>query len=99
VLKPLFNSQGRPIAYVHEDKVFLYDGQFLGWLEDGEVWNGPYVGELVSGNRLLFQESKAGSARPLREIPFSPGMPYRPWGKPNSTLPNGFRDLNEEIVG
>jgi hypothetical protein len=45
VLKHLFNSQGRPVAYVHEgDKVFLYDGRFLGCLESGEVWHGRYQG-------------------------------------------------------
>jgi hypothetical protein len=98
MLKPLFNSRGRPIAYIHEGMLFKYDGQFLGWLEDGEVWNGFYIGELVEGDRLLFDKAKADGVRPLRETPFSPGMPYRPWGVPSCPLPSGFRDLDEEVI-
>jgi hypothetical protein len=98
LLQPLFNSHGRPTAYIHEDKLFKYDGQFLGWLEDGEDWHGRYVGEIVGGERLFFRESKADSERPLRETPFALGMPYRPWGVTSCPLPNEFIDLDKEIV-
>jgi hypothetical protein len=71
MLKHLFNSQGRPIAYVHEgDKVFLYDGRFLGWLTDGGVWNGVYRGEVLV-DRLLYRDGKAADVRPNCEVPFS----------------------------
>jgi hypothetical protein len=98
MLQPLFNSKGRPIAYINDDKLFKYDGKFLGWLEDGEVWNGRYLGEIVGENRLLFQEAKDGTERPLLETPFSPGMPYPPWGVSSCALPEGFRDLKIEAA-
>jgi hypothetical protein len=49
LLKHLFDSQGRAVAYVHEGGVFLYSNRFVGRLDDNEVWHGTYVGEIVSG--------------------------------------------------
>jgi hypothetical protein len=60
MLQLLFNSQGRPIAYFHEDMLFKYHGKFLGWLEDGEFWIGRYLGEIVGKDRLFFHEAKDG---------------------------------------
>jgi hypothetical protein len=40
----------------------------------------------------------SGGVRPLRETPFSPGMPYRPWGVSSCALPEGFKDLDENII-
>jgi hypothetical protein len=78
VLRHLYDSHGRPIAYVHEgDRVFLYDGRFFGWLTDGGVWDGVYRGEVL-GDRLLYRDGKAGDARPAAEVPFAPGIPHRP---------------------
>jgi hypothetical protein len=94
VLKHLFDSQGRPVAYIHEgDKVFLYDGRFLGWLTGGEVRDGTYRGEVL-GDRLLYREQQVGEVRPTGGVPFAPGMPYRPWGVAPSPLPDGFRDVD-----
>jgi hypothetical protein len=89
----LFNSQGRPIAYIHEGNVFRYDGCFLGRLDDNEVWHGTYVGGIVNGNRLLYREAEARESRPLGKLPLAPGMPYQPWGISPCPLPEGFRDV------
>jgi hypothetical protein len=96
-MKPLFNSAGHPIAYQHGEAVFTYDGRFLGRLDNGrDVFTGTYRGTVVDGNRLLYDPRKAGESRPAGEVPFSPGMPYRPWGIGPRPLPDGCRDLPDE---
>jgi hypothetical protein len=80
MLKHFFNSQGRPIAYVHDDCVFLYPNRFLGRMDGDEVWHGVYVGEIVNGNRLLYREAEGREPRPAAKAIFAPGMPIQPWG-------------------
>jgi hypothetical protein len=50
-MKSLFNSAGGPVAYLHQDAVFTYEGRFVGRLENGgDVFNGTYRGTVVDGN-------------------------------------------------
>jgi hypothetical protein len=81
MIQHLFNSLGRPIAYVHEGNVSRYDNQvvdrFLGRLDGDELWRGVYVGEIVYGNRLLYREAESREPRPVGKVPSASGVPIR----------------------
>jgi hypothetical protein len=89
----LFSSSGRPVAFVTDGRVFLRSGRFLGHLEGHEVWHGRYRGEVVFDDRLAFQPGRDGH---LPERPIPPGPPGAP-GEPASrgavSLPPGLRDI------
>ena len=90
----LFDSRGNPVAWRCGADVFSKAGEFVGRLEDGELWNGGYLGELVRGDRLLRdlvgrheERVPPRPARP-REVPTLPAGCRGAIG-----LPCGYRDV------
>jgi hypothetical protein len=96
----LYDSTGEPVAFIAIDHVFSRSGRFIGTIRvyepthHVEIWHGPYKGEIVEGNRLLWAcspptEDKGGSAPFfLAQVPRSPEAigPIK--------LPVGYADLD-----
>ena len=89
----LYNSRGIPIAFISGDNVFSRNGRFVGCLDAGEVWNGSYRGEIVSGDRFLFRRGKSSVIRGMPGIPGTPGIPGIPGTRGAQGLPGGFGDV------
>jgi hypothetical protein len=64
---------GRPAAYITNDEVYAYSGQFIGWTRDG--WISDEAGE-----RLLFEFDAVGG-------PEKPGRQTRTATGPRRTKP------------
>jgi hypothetical protein len=92
----LFSSTGCPRAFVHEDKVFLRSGRFLGRLDGNEVWHGRYRGEIVRGDLLLYKKGKGGLSRGTQGTPARPGIPRTPANRPSRSLPGGYRNIDSD---
>ena len=90
--KWLFNSQGAPIAFVSENKVFSRSGSFVGRIDGTEVWHGSYKGEIYGQERFLYKTSKGSVQRGTPGIPGIPGIPGLPGHKGGIAMPAGFRD-------
>ena len=88
-----FDSGGSPIAFVSGDNVFSRSGQFVGRLEDGEVWNGHYVGEIVNGDRFLHKYGRSPVIQGMPGLPPSPGMPGLPGSRGAIGLLGGYTDV------
>lgn len=76
----IFSFGGRPLGYLHGDRVYTHSGRFLGWFEDGWLFDG--------GNRpALFAEAAiAGPFRPFRAFaPFKGFRQFEPF--------KGFRQV------
>lgn len=58
----LYAFTGEAIAYLEGDRVYSYSGRFLGWFEDGWLFD--------QENRPLFhsEEAVGGPLKPLREL-------------------------------
>ena len=91
----LFNSSGKPVAFVVDDKVFVRGGPFLGYLDGNEIWHGRYKGEIVSGNRLLYKTGKGSVIRGRLGTPGRPGTPGIP-GSIGSVRVSGYTDVDFE---
>jgi hypothetical protein len=89
----LYNSRGRPIAFVSGEHVFSRRGKFIGNLDDNKVWRGRYQGEIVGDDRLLYKTSHSHSVRGTPGTPGTPGIPGIPGSKGGHGLPSGYRDL------
>ena len=58
--RSLFLWDGRPAAFIVEDRVFAYCGRFMGWFEDGWICD-------ADGGRVLFEfDAVGGPAKPER---------------------------------
>lgn len=90
----LYNSGGRPIAFISDDKVFLRSGRFMGRLDGNEVWHGSYKGEIVGDDRLLYKVNKNVAIRGTPGLPGMPGIPGIPGSKGGIAPPAGYRDLD-----
>jgi hypothetical protein len=93
--KWLYDSHGHPVAFVRDEIVFSRRGRFLGYMDGDEVWHGTYKGEVVGGDRLLYNRNKGGVIRGKSGIPGSSGAPGPPGSKGTITLPSGFRNVGE----
>ena len=92
--KWLFDSKGKPIAFVADDKAFSTKGHFIGRLEENqEIWHGRYRGEIVEGDRLLYDRRKRRGARSRSAVPRPPAKPARPANKRPIRVPTGYRDV------
>ena len=89
----LYNSAGNPIAFVAGEDVFSAAGQFIGRLEDNEVWNGTYVGEIVGDDLLLRRIDHLAAKRMMPTIPMCPMLPMRPTNRMAQPKPTGFDDV------
>ena len=53
---------GSPVAFVVDDSIYAYGGQFLGWFADGWV-------TARNGQRVFFtDEASGGPAKPARQV-------------------------------
>lgn len=92
----LYNSSGTPVAFIRDDKVFSRHGHFVGRLDGSEVWHGSYKGEIVRGDRFLYNTRKGSVIRGTPGIPGMPGIPGLPGMKAAIALPAGYRDVGLE---
>ena|SRR6266849_5697215 len=92
----LYNSKGKPLAFVDADNVFSRRGKFIGNLDDNEVWRGRYQGEIVEDDRLLYKVHHSHNIRGTPGIPGIPGKPGIPGSKGGSGSPGGYRDIELE---
>lgn len=51
---------GEPVAYLHEDAVYGYNGRQFGWFQDGWIRD-------LNGNCVFFTENTTGSG-PLKQL-------------------------------
>jgi len=89
----LYNSAGNPIAFVTSEDVFSAAGRFIGRLEDNELWNGTYIGEIVSGDLLLRRIDHLAANRMMPPIPMCPTQPMRPMSRMAQPKPTSFDDV------
>lgn len=92
----LYDSSGTPVAFVKDDKVFSGYGRFIGRLDSNEVWRGSYKGEIVRGDRFLYDTRKGSIIGGIPGIPGTPGIPGLPGTKGAIALPSGYRDIELE---
>jgi hypothetical protein len=52
---------GKPVAFLHEGKVYAFSGRFIGWLDDG--WLRDQSGRCV----LFTPEATGGPVKPVRK--------------------------------
>lgn len=90
----LFDSTGRPIVFIKDDKVFSRSGRFIGSLDGNEVWHGSYKGEIVKGDRFLYKTTKGSVIRGTPGTPGTPGIPGIPGAKAGISMPSGYRDVD-----
>jgi hypothetical protein len=89
--KWLYDSMGRPIAFIKDDKLFSRSGCFVGRLDVNEVWHGSYKGEIIKDDRFLYKTTK-GTV--IRGTPGTPGIPEIPGSKGGISIPAGYRDVD-----
>ena len=61
---------GRPVAYLLDEKVFAFSGRFIGWLSDGWIIDEDgkcllFESDAVSGPRKTSAPGKASQKRPV----------------------------------
>jgi hypothetical protein len=97
----LYDSKGKPVAFLALGRVFTCDGQLIGEIRSyfpgcQDVWNRFYKCDIVQGNRLLVRvpppTEDRGPAAPLEMS----GVPSIPEPLPPIELPPGFEDVNLE---
>ena len=65
--KDLYLWDGRPAAFIHDETVYSYAGEPIGWISDGWVCD-------LDGGRLLFEfDAVGGPAKPDRQAKASVG--------------------------
>jgi len=89
----LYNSAGNPIAFVASEDVFSVSGRFIGRVEDNEVWNGTYVGEIIGNDLLLRRIDHLAANRMMPTMPMCPMLPMRPMNRMAQPKPTGFDDV------
>ena len=93
-MKWLFNSAGKPIAFLLGRDVFFESGHYLGRLDDKqEIWHGRYKGEILDGDRLFRQRTPSSFTRAHSGTPATPAIPIsKPTAAPAS-VPTGYEDV------
>lgn len=92
----LHNSSGTPVAFISDGKVISRYGRFIGRLDRNEIWHGCYKGEIVRGDRFLYNTRKGSSVRGIPGIPGIPAIPGLPGMKGPIALPASYRDVDLE---
>lgn len=63
----LYLWSGRAAAFIHDDKVYAYDGRFIGWADRGWISD-------EDGACLLFERDAVGGPhKPQRQVKTTPG--------------------------
>ncbi len=79
----LYNKNGKPVAYIAEDKetVYLWDGRPVAYLLDGKVfgWNGRQLGWFDNGTIFDIYGLRTGFIKSKSPIPtdLEPGKPAK----------------------
>ncbi len=95
VMRWLYNSDGDPVAYISNSYVFSPVGEFVGKLYDDQtIWNGEYIGELFSDDRLVYDGRKLHNTRGIPGLPGLPGFIGEPAFRGPVTIPLGFLDVS-----
>jgi len=56
----IYLFDGTPVAWIADDAVYSYSGRYLGWLQNGWVWD-------RTGHAVFFtQDAQGGPSRPSR---------------------------------
>jgi len=93
--KWLYNSQGKPIAFINSngDKVYSYDGRFIGRLIGDRVMNGGYIGEVVMGD-YIFRNIYEPVNIPVDFLEEMPNVPVFPRYRGSwISLPYNYSDI------
>jgi hypothetical protein len=94
----LFNSKGEPVAYLNQGYVYSIFASYLGKLDNSEIWNRAYQGEIVDENRLLIKLTSKHGMR-ARNLEEERGRrhckrPPIPDNQAACSLPLGFEDID-----
>ena len=86
---------GRPAAYLLDDKVFAFSGRFIGWFTDGWLLD-------QEGKCLLFEpDAVRGPGKPTREAKSAPGVrgarPVRGALQPTPPRPQGGAEWSDRV--
>jgi hypothetical protein len=84
----LYLWSGKAVAFIHDDKVYAYDGRFIGWADRGWISD-------EQGACLLFErDAIGGPQKPSRQTKTTPGPrgPKPPRGERLPT-PSGRANL------
>ena len=58
----IYTFSGKPVAYLHGNSVYSYDGNHLGWFENGWIRDN-------SGNCVFYTNSaKGGPVKPVKSV-------------------------------
>ncbi len=80
--KTLYLWDGKPVAYLREDRVFGFSGRFLGWLERGWLHDRSNHPTLFSANATDGPLRPMKQARPLKGLIKAPPIPSPPQPPP-----------------
>jgi hypothetical protein len=58
----IYTFPGEPVAWIHDEGVYAYSGQFLGWFRNGWIWDHQGLAVFFSEN------STGGPVRPVRGV-------------------------------
>jgi hypothetical protein len=90
----LFDSIGNPIAFAIENAVWSIKGRYIGYIMGKEVWNGEYLGEIVHGNRMLYNRLAIHTSKGQRIMLPPPAIPITPISEASISIPGGYEDVN-----
>ncbi len=91
--KWLYNSNGDPIVFISNGRVFSKSGKYIGKLENNEVWHGEYKGEIYKDDRFVYKTDKGDVMRGTPGTPGTPGIPGIAGNKGAIRLPRNYRDV------
>jgi hypothetical protein len=60
--KHIFLFSGQPVAYLHRDSVYSFDGQHLGWVRNGWIYDHNGCGVFFS------DDSSGGPLKPFKQF-------------------------------
>jgi hypothetical protein len=92
----LFDSIGNPIAFTIDNAVWSIKGRYIGYLISKEIWNGDYLGEVVYGDRLLYNRLATHTSKGQRIMLPTPVIPITPISGSSISIPSGYEDVKLE---
>lgn len=58
----IFGFDGTPLGYLKNEKVYNFEGRFLGWFENGWLY------DLTNSPTFFTEEAKGGPLKPLKQL-------------------------------